>query len=52
MKKYMIPTIEIVKIESQPLLSASIDAVVNGSQGNENALSRGGRYDDDEEEEW
>lgn len=49
-KTYINPAIHIVKItQQQQMLAGSVDAAINGKQGNEDALSRSFDFDDDEE---
>ena len=46
-KTYMIPTLEVIKIESNAMLCLS--AGMGGSQNNNEALARPGFYYDEEE---
>ena len=39
-KTYINPTLEVVRVKSQQLLAGSVDAPIDGSQGNGSALSR------------
>jgi len=49
-KTYMNPSLEVVKIATQQMLAASVDAAINGQQSNEAALGRDYDFDFDDED--
>ncbi|MBR1880054.1 MAG: hypothetical protein IJ804_04825 [Prevotella sp.] len=57
MKTYMEPTLQVINIETQQMLAASDLGMSNENAhvdgGNyDKALSRGGSWDDEEDEDW
>lgn len=51
MKKYIEPAIEVINIETRQMLAGSPGVSSTDVQAGDPILSRGGRYDDEEEEE-